>query len=94
MTNKGSYRKVLGEKLKEFRQSMGLSAYKVAQMGKIRIDQVVSIESGDKNYTIDAFLGYISGCNLYMYFAEKENDQDDTNFEDLIEKGKENYPER
>lgn len=68
---KKSYRKVMGERLKEFRTSRGLSAYRVALNGNIRMDQVKAIESGEVNYTIDAFLGYIAGCDLYIYFAEK-----------------------
>jgi hypothetical protein len=53
-----------------------LSAYRIAQKGNIRIDQVNAVEFGKKNYTIDAFLGYLSGSDLYMFFAEKDDTKD------------------
>ena len=70
---KKSYREVIGERLRAFREKRGLSAYRIAQKGNIRIDQVNAVELGEKNYTIDAFLGYISGSDLDISFAEKEN---------------------
>lgn len=81
--NKSSYREVLGQRLQEFRESRNLSRYAVAQKGQIRIEQVKAVEEGASNYTIDVFLGYISGSDLYMYFAEKDNDN---NLKDLIDK--------
>ncbi|MCC8186489.1 MAG: helix-turn-helix domain-containing protein [Bacteroides sp.] len=93
MDRKESIRNVMGERLKEFRESRGLSAYRVAQKGDIQIGQVNAIESGSSNYTIDVFLGYIHGCNLYMYFAEKENQGNDHEFEELNKKGVDNHPD-
>lgn len=93
--DKKDYREVLGQRLKEFREERGLTAYKVAQIGGIRIDQVKAIESGETNYTIDAFLGYIVGNGLYMYFAEKERNQEGlTDFKGLADKAVENDPEK
>lgn len=80
--DKSSYREVMGQKLQEFRESRNLSRYSVAQKGKIRIEQVKAVEEGLTNYTIDVFLGYIAGSDLYMYFAEKDNEN---NFKDLID---------
>lgn len=74
--NKESYREVLGQRLQEFRESRNLSRYAVAQKGKIRVEQVKAVEEGFSNYTIDVFLGYIAGSDLYMYFAEKDNEDD------------------
>lgn len=91
--DKKNYREVLGERLRAFREERGLTAYKVALKGKIQIGQVNAIESGMSNYTIDIFLGYISGCDLYMYFAEKDNTNDMTDFNELIEKGLTKNPE-
>lgn len=86
--DKMNYRKVIGLRLKEFRKERGLTAYKIAQNGGIRIDQVKSIECGEMNYTIDTFLGYIVGCNLYMYFAEKSaNREKPHDFEDIARMG-------
>lgn len=94
MNNKHGYRKVLGERLRAFRESRNMSVYGVSLKGNIRIDQVNAVENGDKNYTIDAFLGYIAGSDLYMYFAEKENTNDTHDFTELIEKGIDNDPDR
>ena len=81
--DKKNYREVLGQRLRTFREDRGLSAYRVAQKGDIQIGQVKAIEQGDSNYTIDIFLGYISGCDLYMYFAEKDNTNGITDFSKL-----------
>lgn len=78
-----SYREVLGQRLQDFRESRNLSRYAVAQKGKIRIEQVKAVEEGLTNYTIDVFLGYIAGSDLYMYFAEKDSEN---NLKDLIDK--------
>lgn len=85
--DKRTYREVLGERLRTFREDRGLSVYKVAQNGGIRIDQVKAIESGETNYTIDAFLGYILGNDLYIYFSEKSEDREKPyDFNDMIAK--------
>lgn len=81
--NRSDYREVLGQRLQEFRESRNLSRYAVAQKGQIRVEQVKAVEEGMFNYTIDIFLGYISGSDLYMYFAEKDNEN---NLKDLIDK--------
>lgn len=81
--NNSSYREVLGQRLQEFRESRNMSRYAVAQKGKIRIEQVKAVEEGLTNYTIDVFLGYIAGSDLYMYFAEKDSEN---NLKDLIDK--------
>lgn len=84
--DKKAYREVLGQRLKAFREERGLTVYKVAQDGGIRIDQVKAIESGETNYTIDAFLEYIVGSDLYMYFAEKsENRKRPHDFNDIAD---------
>ena len=93
MESKKAYREVMGQQLKTFREERGLSAYKVAQNGGIRIDQVKAIEVGETNYTIDAFLGYIIGSDLYMYFAEKSKDrQRPHDFNDIAEMAIKNDP--
>jgi transcriptional regulator with XRE-family HTH domain len=93
MTNKQYYREVLGERLRAFREDRGLTAYKVAKNGGIRIDQVRAIESGETNYTINIFLGYITGSDLYIYFAEKSEDREPPHdFKDIVEKMRQNDP--
>lgn len=91
--DKKSYREVIGERLRAFREDRCISAYRVAQKGNIRIDQVNSVESGDKNYTIDAFFGYIVGNDLYMYFSEKDNTDSTHNFREMVSKAIGNDPE-
>ena len=91
--NKESYRKVLGERLSTFREERGLSSYRVAQKGDIRIDQVNAVELGEKNYTIDAFLGYIAGSDLHMYFSEKDSTDNTHNFSEMVSKAIGNDPE-
>ena len=93
MTNrKQSYREVLGQRLKAFRLDRELTAYAVARDGEITIGQVSAVEEGIKNYTVETFLGYISGSGLYMYFAEKEHTGEGHDFEELNRKGVENDP--
>lgn len=88
-----SYREVAGKRLRAFREERGISIYKLAQKGGIRISQVQAVESGDTNYTIDSFLGYIAGSDLYIYFAEKsENREMPHDFEDLADKAIKNDP--
>ena len=73
--NKQTYREALGERLRAFREEKGLTVYKVSLKGRIKHDQVKSVEAGDKNYTIDSFLGYLKGCGLCMAFKKTEEIQ-------------------
>ena len=63
------FRKSIGEWLKNYRVTKELSIYKVAKDGNIRIEQVQSVESGETNYTINIFFGYLKGCELDYLFA-------------------------
>mgnify|MGYP004692095857 FL=1 len=64
---------MIGERLREFRESKKRSIYAVARKGNIRIDQAKAVEEGITNYTVDTFIGYIVGSDLNIYF--EENDQ-------------------
>ena len=86
-----NYREVLGQRLQEFRESRNLSRYAIARKGKIRIEQVKAVEEGIANYTIDVFLGYIVGSDLFMYFAEKDEGIS-PDLKQLITKAKDNLP--
>ena len=66
-------RKIIGERLREFRESKKRSIYAVARKGNIRIDQAKAVEEGITNYTVDTFIGYVVGSDLNIYF--EENDQ-------------------
>ena len=72
MSKKQKEREALGNTLRAFREESNLSKYKVAQEGKIREDQVTFIELGERNYTIDAFLGYLRGCDLTRIIKKEE----------------------
>jgi len=87
-------RQAVGERLKDFREGLNLSVWKIAKKSGLRVDQVQYIESGDKNYTIDSFFAYITGCDLYIYFAEKNKKVEPHDFADMIAKGDANYPEK
>lgn len=92
-TSSKNYREALGQRLRDFRKTRGLTAYRIAKNGDIARIQVKAIEDGDTNYTIDIFLGYIKGCGLNMYFAEKDIDGEQThNLDDLIAKGNTHDP--
>lgn len=89
MDNKKFYRQAIGEKLREFRESRGLTMYRIAKTGDMEHTQVQSVESGDTNYTIDTFFSYLRGCYLYVYFAEKsETAAKPHDLEDLVKKSK------
>jgi transcriptional regulator with XRE-family HTH domain len=62
-------RKAMGKQLKAFRLRQGLSLYRVAKNGNLRIETVQSVEAGEKAYTIDALLGYLQGVGLNIYFG-------------------------
>ena len=57
-------RKKLGARLRALREKKGATVYLITKAGNIRYDQVRAIESGNRNYTIDALLGYLIGLDL------------------------------
>jgi len=61
MQEKIKNRKQLGAKLAEIRTSKGLTMYRVERAGKLEFAQVKSVESGERNYTIDILLKYLDG---------------------------------
>lgn len=71
LANCKDFRQVVGHRLREFRKSRGLSAYRVAKNGGLSCNQVAMVEKGEANYTIDVFLNYLRGSELYLFFGEK-----------------------
>lgn len=67
------YRRCLGNRLKDYRLSKGLSGYRVAKNGGLIFNQVTDIEKGEKNYTIDILLRYMKGCGLKIHFSEEDD---------------------
>lgn len=83
-----TYREVIGERLKEFREDRGMTVGHISKIGNIPVEKVWDIESGNVNYTMDDFISYIIGSGLYMYFSEKsENREKPHDFEDIAKKG-------
>lgn len=82
--NEVCYRKVLGQRLKDFRESRGITLYAVAKKGNIRHDQASGVETGARNYSIEAFLGYLRGCGLRMTLQESSDNNDMIDIAELI----------
>lgn len=77
---KKTNRIALGNALKAIRKGSGLSAYAVAKKGEIAIGQVKAVEEGNTNYTIDVWMGYLSGIGVnytelvsFFYESTKKN---------------------
>lgn len=86
-----AYREVLGKRLRTLREDRGITVDQVAQLGNLPVDLVEKIENGTTDYTIDAFLSYIVGSDLYMFFSEKSEDRiKPHDFNDLAEKAVKN----
>lgn len=93
--DKKVYREVLGKRLRTLREDRGITVDQVAQLGNLPVDLVEVIESGTTDYTIDAFLSYIVGSDLYMFFSEKSEDRiKPHDFNDLAEMAVKNDPEK
>ncbi|MDD6210499.1 MAG: hypothetical protein PUB21_07845 [Bacteroidales bacterium] len=81
------YREVIGEWLKKFREERGLNTETISVKGKISIDKIDYIENGSENYTIDEFLSYIIGSDLYLFLSEKSEDRNNPHdFADMLNK--------
>lgn len=91
--NKEAYREVLGERLKEFRESMGITKEQVAEVGGLSYCTIDAIEKGSEPYTMDDFISYIIGCDLYMYFSPKSKDREKPHdFDDIARQGIASHP--
>lgn len=55
-----SHRQALGAKLKEAREAAGITTYQVTKAAGLRFEAIQSIEKGDKSYTVDSLLVYLS----------------------------------
>ena len=91
--NKEAYREVIGERLKEFRESSGITKEHVAEVGGLSYCTIDAIEKGSEPYTIDDFISYIVGCDLYIFFSSKSKDREKPHdFDDIARKCIENDP--
>lgn len=71
-------REVIGQFLKEMRESKNISKYYITSTQDLRIEIINSIESGQSNYTMDSFLKYTTAIGAYIFFGDKEG-KDETN---------------
>ena len=62
----------IGESLREYRISRGLSGYRVAKDGGIPESRIRDIEDALVNYRIGSLLGYLKGCGLYLNITDKD----------------------
>jgi len=77
-------RQKVGQYLHSIREDKQLTYYAVAKLAGLRIEQVQSIESGDKAYTIDSFLKITHALDTYFFMEYKDGKNLD--FIDMAEK--------
>ena len=77
-------RKKVGQYLQSIREEKQLTYYAVAKLAGLSIEQVQSIEQGDKAYTIDSFLKIIHALDTYFFMEDKDGKHLD--FIDMAEK--------
>lgn len=62
----------IGESLREYRKSRGLSGYRVAKDGGIPESRIRDIEDALVNYRIGSLLGYLKGCGLSLKITDSK----------------------
>jgi len=77
-------RKKVGQYLQSIREEKKLTYYAVAKLAGLSIEQVQSIEQGDKAYTIDSFLKITHALDTYFFMEDKDGKHLD--FIDMAEK--------
>ena len=65
-------RQQIGLYLRDIRGHKQISKYKMAQLTGMTRRQIMDIEKGETNYSIDSFLAYIQAVDCYFYLADKE----------------------
>lgn len=65
-------REVIGQFLKEMRESKNISKYYITSTQNLRLEIINAIESGQSNYTMDSFLKYTTAIGAYIFFGDKE----------------------
>ena len=77
-------RQKVGQYLQSIREEKQLTYYAVAKLAGLSIEQVQSIEAGDKSYTIDSFLKITHALDTYFFMEDKDGKHLD--FIDMAEK--------
>lgn len=89
-----SAREVIGQFLAESRKQKGISTYAIRNASGLNGEQIIGIESGSTNYTIDALLSYLHAIDVYVFFADKsgKDRSKPIDAEDVLKKLKRNNP--
>lgn len=77
-------RQNVGQYLQSIREEKQLTYYAVAKLAGLSIEQVQSIEAGDKAYTIDSLLKITHALDTYFFMEDKDGKHLD--FIDMAEK--------
>jgi len=77
-------RQKVGQYLQSIREEKQLTYYAVAKLAGLSIEQVQSIEAGDKAYTIDSFLKITHALDTYFFTEDKDGKHLD--FADMAQK--------
>lgn len=77
-------RQKVGQYLQSIREEKQLTYYAVAKLAGLSIEQVQSIEAGDKSYTIDSFFKITHALDTYFFMEDKDGKHLD--FIDMAEK--------
>lgn len=77
-------RQKVGNYIQSIREDKKLTYYAVAKLAGLSIEQVQSIEAGDKAYTIDSFLKITHALDTYFFMEDKDGKHLD--FIDMAEK--------
>jgi len=72
-------RRKLGLYLRGIREHRKMTQRELAEAAGVTQPQVVHIESGEKNYTVDTFMAVISALDCYLFLSDRQGkhlDQD------------------
>lgn len=81
-------REIIGRQFQKVREEKGLSLYAVSQKAGVKREQVISVESGKKDYTIGTFLRICNTLDMCFYMADKQEGQSGHDIDDLAQKGR------
>jgi predicted transcriptional regulator len=85
-----SFREILGNYLTDIVKEKNLNLYNLEKLSGSPGQQIKTVLTGDKNYTIDTLCKVLHALDLYMFFAPKDGKHLD--FEDMMKKMRENDP--
>jgi transcriptional regulator with XRE-family HTH domain len=74
-------RRQLGLYLKSRRLEMGMNRAEAARRSGLTREQIIHIEAGTRNYTIDGLFRLLNVLDLYIYFADREGEHGEANLQ-------------